>query len=292
MSGSAVPIKFDCTNCGARLHVDGSVKTLTCTYCKTEMLLPESIWRRFHPEETRAAAMASAAPRVPPEGKLVRAIGVGVALFSLFIALVVGVIIFIATRAATSSVSISGPPIPSSPLDPMASPGDPCNGRVHACSRDNKAELACGPGQKMAVTQTCKGPNGCRATSDRETISCDTTYADPKDSCEVTDSACSTDHKAELRCQGGHYAVISTCKGPDGCTLTPSKKGSGYTLSCDDHVADVGDPCFDGERTACSSDKKAFLACTAQRFTVDHACHGGCKVKKLAGTGNVEMDCN
>ena len=149
--------------------------------------------------------------------------------------------------------------------------------------REGRSRSLCGTDDKMAVAGTCKGPNACRAAINGKSISCDVTLADRGDPCNGTDDACSTDHNAELRCQAGHFVVTATCKGPDGCTLTPAKKGEGYTLSCDDHVADVGDPCFDTERTACSSDKKTLLTCTAQRFAVDHACKGGCTVRRWWG---------
>jgi hypothetical protein len=195
---------------------------------------------------------------------------------------------FVVLRSGLSGVSVTGPSVR---LDPMATPGEACNGRAAACGRDGKSELTCRSDQTMAVTDTCKGPNGCRATPDGTTLSCDTTYADPKDPCTVKDSSCSTDHRSELRCQGGRYAVVATCKGPDGCTLTPAKGGDEYTLTCDDHIADVGDPCFDATRTACSSDKRSLLACTAQRFAVDRACKKECRVKKMVGTSNVAIDC-
>ncbi len=185
----------------------------------------------------------------------------------------------------------SAPAAKKIPLKPTATAGEPCNGRHAACSVEKNALLVCGPDDKMVVSETCKGPNACNVHPDGTTVSCDTTLADPGDTCTANSSSCSTDHKAELRCQAGHFSVISTCKGPDGCTLTPSAKGSGYTLSCDDHVADVGDPCFDSERAACSSDKTAYLACTKQRFAVDHKCKHACTTRKIAGTSNVAMTC-
>jgi hypothetical protein len=202
----------------------------------------------------------------------VTVIGMGIGVFSLL--------------AASGGATFS-----SGPLNPIAAAGEPCNGRRAACSKDGKAELLCAANDTMTVVQTCRGPNACTAAADGTSITCDTTLADVHDPCNITDDACSTDHRAELRCQAGHFAVVATCKGPDGCTLTPAKTGQGYTLSCDDHVADVGDPCFDTERTACSSDKKALLTCTAQRFAVDHLCKRGCKLRKVVGTGDKEMDC-
>lgn len=278
MPSPLVPLRFDCTNCGARVAVDGSAQRVACAYCRTEMLLPEAIWLQFHspPPEPRPAAEIAA----PGRGALVIGLVAG------GVAVLGGVIAAVVAIVGAARVTV----VPT-PLVPIATAGDPCNGRRAACAKDGRAELLCGTDGKMTVAGTCKGPNGCRAAIDGKSITCDVTLADRGDPCSGADDSCSTDHDAELRCQGGRFAVIATCKGPDGCTLTPAKKGEGYTLSCDDHVADVGDPCFDTERTACSSDNKALLTCTAQRFVVDHACKRGCTVKKLVGTGNKEMDC-
>ncbi len=261
------------------MAVDGAKRMVHCAYCRTEMMLPEALWLQFHPQEPAPHPALKVPVVVAPRGALVIGLVAG------------GVAALVGLIAAV--VAVVGATAISTPLIPVAAAGEPCGGRSAACAKDGKAELLCGTDGKMAVAGTCKGPNACRAASDGKTITCDVTLADRGDPCDVTDDACSTNHREELRCQAGHFAVIATCKGPDGCTLTPAaKKGDGYTLSCDDHVADVGDPCFDAQRTACSSDKKALLTCTAQRFVVHKACKKGCTVKKLVGTGNDEMDCD
>jgi hypothetical protein len=285
MSSSPAPIHFACTNCGAQVLVDGSTRTPACAYCKTQILLPEAIWRRFHPAP-HAPAPQGAASGAGKSGGLVIGLVV-VAVVATAVVPIVGALVSVGARVAGTGLV----PVPSGPPNPLATAGEPCNGRRAACSTDGRAQLLCGANDKMTVAQTCKGPNACRTTTSGKSVTCDTTLADPNDPCNITDDACSTDRKAELRCQAGHFAVVATCRGPDGCTVTPSKAGSGYTLSCDDHVADVGDPCFDTERTACSSDKKALLTCTAQRFVVHRACKRGCKVTKVVGTRNTEMDC-
>jgi DNA-directed RNA polymerase subunit RPC12/RpoP len=291
MPTSSAPTQFDCTNCGARLAIDGATRMVTCGYCRAERMLPDAIWLQFHPELAPRPAPQVVAVQLPaftfPRGAVIGLVVGGIAALGGLIAAVVAIV------GAAGAVGAAGMATPGAPVVPIASAGDPCNGRRAACAKDGKAELRCGTDGKMAVAGTCKGPNACRPAIDGKSITCDVTLADRGDTCDVTDDACSTDHKAELRCQAGHFAVIATCKGADGCTLTPAAagKGGGYTLSCDDHVADVGDPCFDTERTACSSDKKALLTCTAQRYAVDHACKRGCTVKKMVGTGNTEMDC-
>jgi hypothetical protein len=284
MSSFSEPIHIACTHCGAQVSIDGSTQTPACAYCKTQILLPEAIWRRFHPAPEPSAQAAATVVR-SSRGLVIGLVVAGIAMAGVPI---VGVCIAVFGRVAGTAMV----PAPSAPLNPIAMAGEPCSGRRAACSKDGKAQLLCGANDKMTVAETCKGPNACRANTSGKSVTCDTTLADLYDPCDSTDDACSTDHKAELRCQAGHFAVVATCKGPDGCTVTPSKAGSGYTLSCDDHVADVGDPCFDTERTACSSDKKAFLTCTAQRFVVHRACRRGCKVTKVVGTRDTAMDCD
>ena len=46
---AADPNTLDCPKCGAHLAVNGSSQTLTCAYCRTSVLVPQHIWRRFHP---------------------------------------------------------------------------------------------------------------------------------------------------------------------------------------------------------------------------------------------------
>jgi len=278
MPSPSAPIALDCTNCGARLSVDGSARRVPCGYCRAEVLLPESIWLEFHPPP------AQPPPRTEPSG-------IGIPRSAIVLAVVIG-----ATTLVGGAIAVIGAVVGVArvvpkpiPLNPTAAASEPCNGRRAACSADGKAELFCGTDDKMSVGGSCKGPNGCRAAVDGKTIRCDATLADRGDPCAVADDACSTAHDAELRCEAGHFAVVATCKGPDGCTLTPA--GQGYTLSCDDHVAVAGDPCFDAQRTACSADKKALLTCTAQHFVVDHACKHGCVAKKVVGTGDTEMSC-
>lgn len=72
------------------------------------------------------------------------------------------------------------------------------------------------------------------------------------------------------------------------------KGGGKKILSCDDHIADVGDPCFDSARTACSTDGKSYLTCVGQKFAVANACagKGGCKATHLVGTDKTTMACD
>lgn len=270
---SHAPLNFPCSNCGAHLVVDGSTQTPMCSYCHTETLLPEELWTRFHPRP--APVFSSPGTRAPQKKN-----SVGIIIGALVAVAIIGGIIAIAV-----SLSSNKPP-------PIGRAGDACGGRTNACSLDKKAYLTCDANDKLAVVDTCKGPNGCRVSANGGTIQCDATFADVKDPCEGTDDACSTDHKAELTCVAGKYKVRATCKGADGCTQSPAGGGM-TTISCDDHLADVGDPCFDTERTACSTDHKSLLTCTAQKFAVEHACKGpkGCTITKNLGSKTVDIDC-
>ena len=274
MSSPSDPIHFACTNCGAHLTVDGSTQTPTCAYCNTEMLLPEAIWRRFHPPLLLGTAEPSCTHRREarhPRGRAGRR----------------------RRRHRRRRHRRGRGPRRHGRHDGHLGAAQPGRDARRGLQRPPRGVLERREGGAALRSErqdggraTCKGPNACRATVGGKNLTCDTTLADLNDPCNIADDACSTDRKVELRCQAGHFAIIATCKGPDGCTLTPSKTGSGYTLSCDDHVADVGDPCFDTERTACSSDKKALFTCTAQRFVVHRACKKGCMVRKLVGTAS------
>lgn len=239
----------------------------------------------MHPPQ--AAPIIVVAPASSGVGALV-----GVVIALAVVGAIVGFAVLTLGRTRRSTPAKSPPAAEPLNPNPIASAGEPCGGRRAACSTDKTAQLSCGGDGKMAITATCKGPNGCRVVGGGDSVSCDATLAAAKDPCTTTDSACSTNHKAELRCQAGRYAVIATCKGPDGCTVAPAGNGDGFMLSCDDHVADAGDPCFDTTRTACSSDKSALLTCNAQKFAIDRKCPKGCSVKKVVGTDRKEMRCD
>ncbi len=38
---------FDCTHCGGHLRVDGSHRTVTCSYCSSSVYLPDELWARL-----------------------------------------------------------------------------------------------------------------------------------------------------------------------------------------------------------------------------------------------------
>ena len=42
-----------CMSCGAGLKVDGTSRTVECTYCNTSNFLPDGLWLRLHPKQQR-----------------------------------------------------------------------------------------------------------------------------------------------------------------------------------------------------------------------------------------------
>jgi hypothetical protein len=48
-SGGSAPVMFQCMSCGGALHVDGSSRTVTCSYCSGVNYLPDGLWLRLHP---------------------------------------------------------------------------------------------------------------------------------------------------------------------------------------------------------------------------------------------------
>ena len=49
---STRPARFPCPGCGASLPVDGTARSVSCEYCRTQAFLPDELWRRFHPATT------------------------------------------------------------------------------------------------------------------------------------------------------------------------------------------------------------------------------------------------
>lgn len=50
------PVSFGCPDCGANLKVTmDSPRILECSYCKTDLFLPDPLWRSLHPVKKRAA---------------------------------------------------------------------------------------------------------------------------------------------------------------------------------------------------------------------------------------------
>lgn len=290
----AAPLNFPCSNCGAPLTVDGSTPTPTCTFCGTRTPLPPELWRELHPSGDQAFYLwmspqaeneIEAAKRAEMERRwnvvetparsgfnwnwawaLIPVAAVGIPLS------------FVAWNALH-------------PKSDFVAVGSDCSRKV-ACSSDRRFMLHC-IGGKWRPVLSCRGAKGCRPTDHGQSISCDYTYAQVNDPCDVKDSACSTDKKAELTCVGGKFVVTNTCRGPSGCKETPATDG--YSLSCDDHVAKVGDPCKHDD-WACSTDFKAMLHCESTRFVQKTPCRGpkACRVipNRVSDTTTINCDSN
>lgn len=48
----AESVRFHCYHCGGAMPLDGTARALPCTYCKTEVMVPDDIWVRLHPAAT------------------------------------------------------------------------------------------------------------------------------------------------------------------------------------------------------------------------------------------------
>ena len=290
-------VEHPCSNCGAALVIDGTTRAPTCTFCRTRTTLPVEVWQSLqsglvHPFflwMTPEAARMPVPFRAVPVTAAARATGgargwiVGCAIgAALTLVAIVGAVLFFAAHTNTTA-STSHP-------RGVASAGVACDGTDAACSPDKKSELRCIDG-KLITSLTCKGPNGCRTTHGGDSITCDYTLADENDPCSVDDSACSVDKKKELRCDGTKFIVSSTCKGANGCTLSPS--GQAYSLDCDDTIADVGDACQESQ-SACGSDKQSLLMCKEGKFQLLRQCRGnaGCVVKRNLGAKDSTLNCD
>jgi predicted RNA-binding Zn-ribbon protein involved in translation (DUF1610 family) len=49
------PVSFGCPDCGANLKITmESPRILECQFCKTDLFLPDPLWRALHPVRKRA----------------------------------------------------------------------------------------------------------------------------------------------------------------------------------------------------------------------------------------------
>jgi DNA-directed RNA polymerase subunit RPC12/RpoP len=46
------PVVFSCMSCGGALQVDGSERTVTCSYCSSSNYLPDGLWQQLNPVPT------------------------------------------------------------------------------------------------------------------------------------------------------------------------------------------------------------------------------------------------
>ena len=281
------PVNVPCSACGAPLVVDGTTPAPACVYCHVRTPLPQDVWRALRPPgamhpfflwmDARAAKAAFAHRAIAATRKRLA----WIALAAVGLTVVAGVIAFAVHMQRRAAAA---------PPYGFAAENGSCNGVQAACTLDKKALLHC-EAAKMVVAMTCRGPAGCRV--DGEDLHCDYTRAVEGDPCDVEDFACSTDGKRELRCDGVRFVAANTCKGPDGCRLTPGTK-KGFTLSCDANVADVGDACMRDDQWACSSDMRAELRCARGRFVLTTTCKGrrACRVTKNRGDDTTTVACD
>jgi hypothetical protein len=163
-------------------------------------------------------------------------------------------------------------------------PGDKCSPGQAACL-DPTTGLFCNGG-KM-TTMTCKGSQGC--VKQGSSVLCDNSVASEKDGCnEKGDVACALDKKAALECKDSAFALAETCKGVGGCQIKQDK------ITCDNDIADPGDPCHFLNDYACTSDKQLVLRCDANKMTPLNSCRGprSCRVIELPQEKKIEFFCD
>ena len=146
-----------------------------------------------------------------------------------------------------------------------------------------KAALACHDGKWEEMP--CRGSGGCSKAGKED--SCDQSVANDKDTCNLpSDVVCTEDKKGMLECKGNKWTAIQTCLGTRGCSMETKK------VSCDNTVANPGEPCRDDNDYACSPDAKTVVVCRSNKFTTGAMCRGkgGCKVMGEKGETKVECD--
>ena len=151
------------------------------------------------------------------------------------------------------------------------------------CVEDKKA-LACHDGKWEEMS--CKGADGCSKNGGEHV--CDQSVTDEKEVCNLVDDfVCSPDKKSMLQCTKNRWTVVQSCLGERSCVMEKKK------VTCDNSIANAGDTCREEEDYACSSDKKAALACRKNVFVQASLCKGakGCRVTGAKDVGfKVECD--
>ena len=164
-------------------------------------------------------------------------------------------------------------------------PGDKCSGPGLPKCLDPATALVCSNG--IATALPCRGPKAC--TSSASEVQCDNSFALVGDSCDQADDvACAVDHKSALECLNGKFALAETCKGARACQV------EGNSISCDNDVADLKDPCRRDGDYACTGDKLMALKCVGKTFQILNTCRGkdGCRVLELPEEKKTEFMCD
>lgn len=163
-------------------------------------------------------------------------------------------------------------------------PGDACTAGRMACI-DQTTGVFCGKDGKFA-TMACSG--GCSVSG--STLTCNNDVAAEKDGCAVVDdAACTKDTRSALQCGADNkFAVVETCKGPRGCSI------SGDKVSCDNDTSDVGDPCRMAGDYACTPDRGMALRCDDHKMAPLNTCRGprACRVIELPQEKRVDFVCD
>jgi hypothetical protein len=172
-------------------------------------------------------------------------------------------------------------------LSPGCKPkqGAKCTAGQSSCE-DEKVGLFCAPDGTFR-TMTCAGTDGCKQSG--ATVTCDNSIAAVNDGCDTPgDAACSADKKSALICTHAVFGVGETCKGPGGCKI------QGDTITCDNDVSDLGDPCRTIGDYACTSDKSMVLRCDANKMTALNTCRGpkACGIVPVPAQNKVEFACD
>ena len=163
-------------------------------------------------------------------------------------------------------------------------PGDSCAQGRMACI-DATTGIFCGQDGKFA-TMSCNG--GCSVSGG--TLTCNNDLAAAKDGCAlVGDAACTKDNHAALQCGADNkFAVVETCKGARGCSI------SGDRIDCDNDTSDIGDPCRVAGDYACTPDKGLALRCDDHKMAPLNTCRGpkACRVIELPQEHRVDFVCD
>jgi hypothetical protein len=163
----------------------------------------------------------------------------------------------------------------------VASENDVCNLPDDVvCAPDARAMLEC-KSHRWVRTASCLGAGGCALSGKK--VKCDNSVAALGEACSnAKDYACSADHKVELVCKDGKFAVSSTCRGPKGCAVVEGAPGDtqGRRIMCDDTRAQLNDSCNKAQSYTCDMDGKAIYVCHSGHYVLDEACKGrlNCRV--------------
>jgi hypothetical protein len=148
------------------------------------------------------------------------------------------------------------------------SAGSSCHAREARCL-DTRRALVCDDGK--FVETPCNGKAGCSTVQER--TACDISGNRPGDVCSKTDEgvAVCPGPNAMLACHARKFESVP-CRGPRGCEML------GEQASCDQSVAEPGEPCKKSNAKACSNDKSQVLSCVEGSMKAQYLCRGagGC----------------